>query len=152
MNTGPANYIADVVLNLPKGSLISRYSKTFLVFFISGAMHSIYELGGPVSVHPYGPWIFFCTQVIGILLEDGVQAMYRSLTGNVRSDRLPPLWIRIVGYFWVVAFLLFWSTPVWAFPAALFPKPEGVQLQQFKLTPISVLYHLKSVMVGRAST
>ncbi|TVY43262.1 Acetyltransferase, partial [Lachnellula subtilissima] len=124
MNTGPANFIADAVLKLPKGSLISRYSKIFLVFFISGVMHSIYELGGPMSVDPYGPWIFFCTQVIGILLEDGVQAMYRSLTGTVRSDTLPPLWIRIVGYVWVGAFLLFWSTPVWAFPAALFPKPE----------------------------
>ncbi|TVY44431.1 Acetyltransferase [Lachnellula occidentalis] len=143
MNTGPANFIADDILHLPKGSLIARYTKIFLVFFISGLMHSIYELGGQMSTNPYGPWIFFCTQVIGVLLEDGVQAMYRSLTGTVRSNHPPALWIRIIGYVWVVAFLLFWSTPVWAFPAAEFSKPEG---QPFKLTPISVVYRLKGAI------
>lgn len=53
--------------------------------------------------------------MLGIILEDGVQALYRRVTGRKRVD-VTPLWARFVGYLWVLVFLLFWSSPAWHFP------------------------------------
>ena len=59
---------------------------------------------------------FFCTQAIGIMLEDGIQAVYRLAYGMKRdSVRSSSLGARLIGYCWVVAFLA-WSTPVWLYP------------------------------------
>lgn len=51
------------------------------------------------------------------MLEDGVQAVYRSVRGLSRGGQKgpPPLWARVVGYVWVVVFLT-WSTPAFTYP------------------------------------
>jgi hypothetical protein len=43
MNTGPANFVADDILHLPKGTLIARYTKIFFVFScrVLGTMYQI---------------------------------------------------------------------------------------------------------------
>jgi hypothetical protein len=142
MNTGPANFIVNDVFHLPKGSLLARYTRIFFVFFFSGFIHFLSETSGTMSINPYGAWAFFITQTLGVLLEDAVQAMYRSVTGTPQSESPPPLWTRVVGYIWVLAFLMFWSTPAWFFTDAHVPNPEG--LQDFKAAPFGILNRLKS--------
>lgn len=61
---------------------------------------------------------FFCTQAVGILLEDSVQALYRKFVPGmsaIRSARRENV-AKLVGYVWLGVFSV-WSTPVWAYPA-----------------------------------
>lgn len=58
-----------------------------------------------------GAWKFFCVQVVGIMLEDAVQAFFCKVFGS-RGGVLK----KTVGFVWVVAFLS-WSTPVWQYPS-----------------------------------
>jgi hypothetical protein len=141
MNTGPANFMADDILHLPKGSLIARYLKIIIIFFLSGFGHYVADVAGTESLYPFGAWVFFVSQALGIILEDSVQALYRFVFGHSNCHSQSPLWSRIVGYVWVVAFLLFWTTPAWFFPNAHVQNPEG--LQELKLIPFSILRHLK---------
>ena len=70
------------------------------------------------SLLPYaqtGAVRFFCTQAIGIMIEDGVQAFHRHFRGSKISNAKVPLWHRIVGFIWLIVFLT-WSTPAWMFP------------------------------------
>ncbi len=52
---------------------------------------------------------FYCTQALGIMLEDGMQALYRYARGTQRNPEPPSRWIRMAGYRWVIAFVV-WST------------------------------------------
>jgi hypothetical protein len=63
----------------------------------------------------YGAIQFFCNQALGIMIEDGVQELYRRISGKSNDSVDTPLWAKIMGYLWVVAFLS-WSTPIWVYP------------------------------------
>jgi len=145
MFTRPANFIVDDVLHLRKRSLTARYTGMFFVFFLSGYLHFLWESAGRVSINPYGVWGFFSTQTLGVLLEDAVQAIYRSVTGTARSERRPSLWIRVVGYIWVLAFLMFWSTPAWFFTNAYVPNLEGPQQALKVAAPFDIFNRFKSI-------
>lgn len=140
-NTGLADFMTYDLLHLPRGSFIARYSNIFFVFFLSGVVHYVADFSGTESLDPYGASLFFVTQVFGIILEDAVQAAYRPVCGHSTSPDQSPLWTRIVGYIWVAAFLLFWTTPAWFYPNAHVQNPEG--LQELKLLPFSVVRLLK---------
>ena len=76
-------------------------------------MYSDFAVG--MTLVESGSIRFFCTQAVGILLEDSVQALYRHFVPGVdktKSDRVA----RLIGYVWLGVFLT-WSTPVWAYPA-----------------------------------
>ena len=81
------------------------------------------DLGASIPVSDSGALRFFTTQALGIMLEDGVQESF----GRIRGGRKPGLWSRVVGYFWVLAFLS-WSTAAWQYPASLITKREDVVL------------------------
>lgn len=70
------------------------------------------------------------------MLEDGAQAMYRSMRGLSRGSQKgpPPLWARMVGYAWVVLFLT-WSTPAFTYPMSAAYKGE----ERDEILPFSVL-------------
>lgn len=78
-------------------------------------------MGASISPSQSGALQFFTTQVLGVMLEDGVQEIYR----RARGGTTPALWSRVVGYAWVLAFLC-WSTAVWQYPALLIMKKEDV--------------------------
>ena len=74
------------------------------------------------------------------MLEDGVQAMYRSVRGLSRGSgkQQPPLWARLVGYAWVVVFLT-WSTPAFTYPMSAAYKGE----ERDEILPFSLVSALR---------
>ena len=58
-----------------------------------------------------GSLMFFLLQPLGIMLEDGMQALTRQIPSSSFLGRVQ----RVVGYVWVMAFLA-WSTPTWFYP------------------------------------
>ncbi|KAH8912352.1 hypothetical protein BR93DRAFT_922317 [Coniochaeta sp. PMI_546] len=112
MLSTPAAFIAHSVLRLPPRGFVQRYVKIFLVFAFSGALHAvidIYAVG--LDLSESGALRFFCTQALGIVLEDAVQGAWRRAVG-------PPgggIGTRIVGSVWLAVFMA-WSTPHWAYP------------------------------------
>ncbi len=101
---------------------MQRYTFTFFVFFVSGCLHVSSDMGAGIPTEDSGAIRFFCTQALGIMLEDGAQEAYRRLGGK------PGFFTWIVGYSWVLAFLS-WSTAVWQYPAILVTKKEHVVLR-----------------------
>ena len=53
------------------------------------------------------------------MIEDAVQAIYRSVSGEKKDVQQVKVWKRVVGWVWVVVFFLFWSTPAWSFSIAI---------------------------------
>lgn len=143
--SGPANFMTNDLLGLQKGTLVARYTAIFLTFLLSGFMHLAADLASGIPWQQSGAIRFFCIQVIGIMLEDGVQAIYRSARGlhrspGNRSPGQPPLWTRLIGYIWVLAFLS-WSSPAWIYPTLRMNKGEDKDV----VLPFSFVAFLRSV-------
>ena len=120
--TQPASFLTCEILRLPRGGLVNRYMRIFLTFYLSGALHVLAEYAGGRHLQDSGTLRFFSTQVLGIMIEDGAQAVYRSARAS-RKDVPLQFWARSLGYTWVIVFL-FWSSPAWIYPdAAEQPKP-----------------------------
>jgi Membrane bound O-acyl transferase family len=118
--TGHADVIADSVLQIPRATLVSRYTRLFLAFLISGLIHHRADLAMGIPHAEAGSLIFFLLQPLGIMLEDGMQTLTRHLS-TPNSGRVP----RIVGYLWVMMFLV-WSTPTWFYPQQRHIDPTGL--------------------------
>lgn len=116
--SGAAAYLVHDIFHLPKSGVVQRYSKIFAIFFISGLLHLLTDIGRGISFDESGSLRFFCTQALGIVVEDGVQTLFRpardGFSGSWRSSSAH--WTRIVGFLWLTGFAV-WSTPVWAYPA-----------------------------------
>lgn len=101
-----------------------------MIFIISGIVHVIADFSVGVPLFETGSLQFFCTQALGVMIEDGAQALYRTFLRLNKRDGDPPLWSRVVGYMWVAAFVLVWTTPSWFYPTAALNKggPENGML------------------------
>ncbi|KAL7914496.1 hypothetical protein GGI35DRAFT_434507 [Trichoderma velutinum] len=99
--TGPADWMIDSVL--PRGSLISRYSRLALAFFLSAMLHHQAERSET------GQLIFFSSQALGIMLEDTVHKLY-----NFSPIQLPRPIEYALGYLWVLVWLVF-LVPYWSY-------------------------------------
>lgn len=100
---------------------MARYARIFTTFFISGALHTSADLAVGMDLRESGSIRFFCTQALGILLEDSVQALYHHHRfvpggGATKSSNRSGTVAKLIGYLWLGVFLV-WSTPVWAYPA-----------------------------------
>ncbi|KAF5676105.1 acetyltransferase [Fusarium heterosporum] len=108
--TGWGDFVSDKVLRLRRGTLLSRYTRLFLAFLTSGAMHHcmhyIYRFTADES---FSIEKFYVTQALGIMFEDAVQAA----SGNLPLSQ--PV-RRAVGYIWVLVFFA-WSTPIASYPS-----------------------------------
>lgn len=98
--TGPADYIVDMFL--PRGTVFSRYTRLTLAFLLSAMAHHAAER--PET----GQLVFFSSQALAIMLEDAVQALYKS-----SGLRLPRAIEYALGYLWVLSWMTciypFWS-------------------------------------------
>ena len=112
--SGPADVIVYKVLRLRKGPLLTRYAHLSLVFLLSGLLHAWTEIGQGFTWRESGQIQFFMTQVLGIMLEDAVQALFRFVRG-VKRGSAPTRGSRVIGYIWLVIFF-WWSTPAWFYP------------------------------------
>ena len=79
-------------------------------------MHFLIDLSSGVSPASSGAVQFFCTQALGLMVEDLLSSAYSALCGGGSSrDRPASRGERILGFLWVGSFL------VWSFPAYLYP-------------------------------
>jgi hypothetical protein len=111
-----AAWISTSFLRLNKGTVISKYTRVFLAFLISGLLHVTIDMGfGIPFLHSPAPRFFFM-QALGIMFEEAVERVWRSYApyspfeigpnGYERRRR----WARLVGYGWVWAFFV-WTVP-----------------------------------------
>jgi Membrane bound O-acyl transferase family len=129
------NFLVKDVLRLNTPRLLVRYSKILATFFVSGLLHLVVDLALGMSFSESGSVRFFCTQALGIAIEDSVQAIYRARSGGrSRMSIQTQAWAKSIGYVWVVAFLA-WSTPVWVYPAIRMNKGEADD----RILPFSLL-------------
>ncbi|KAB5530400.1 membrane bound O-acyl transferase family-domain-containing protein [Coniochaeta sp. 2T2.1] len=139
----PAIFLAHDVLGLPATGLTQRYFKIFVTFFVSGFAHALGDAAARnVSWAESGCVRFFCTQTVGIIIEDGVQEIWRRIYGGVDGHGIglqkgqkpgsksiaskrprPAVWKRVVGFLWVWAFLA-WTTPSWFYPIMSHKRAE----------------------------
>ena len=118
---GISDLLNHDLLHIPKGTWLARYLKIWIAFFISGSIHAgmvedSYDIRGSGTVR------FFCTQAFGIMLEDGVQAIWARSPYDRRKKLDTPVWHKIVGFLWLLAFMT-WSTPAWSYRMFLHERP-----------------------------
>lgn len=125
--SSPASFVTNSVLGLPKGTPVSRYTHLFLTFFISGLMHAMTDLAEGFTWQQSGSLRFFCTQAVGIIVEDGIRTFYRWALPNWKQASTHQTFNKILGYIWVVIFMV-WSTPAWIYPSLYANKGEDKDL------------------------
>ena len=108
----PTRYIVRDVLNLPKESYLGHQLFFFLVFLLSGFLHSTIDLSAEIPWHESGAIRFFCTQALGIWTEEVIRAFCVRLYWGIRPL---PRWTVLVGHVWVALFLS-WSWPAYMYP------------------------------------
>ncbi|KAH8123941.1 hypothetical protein ACSS6W_010509 [Trichoderma asperelloides] len=99
--SGPADWMIDLVI--PRGNLISRYSRLALAFFLSAMLH--HQAEGSEN----GQLVFFSSQAFGIMLEDIVHWLY-----SFSPIQLPRRVEHALGYLWVLVWLMF-VVPYWSY-------------------------------------
>lgn len=108
--TSISNFLARRIFRLPKPSIVERYFNVFLVFFFSGALHVLVDYYDPeISSDTFmTTMMFFSSFAFGVMMEDAVQAMWRSVSGSgPRKEGAPvPFWHKVVGYVWTSAFVI----------------------------------------------
>ncbi|KAF4958081.1 hypothetical protein FSARC_11117 [Fusarium sarcochroum] len=108
--TSWGDLLPDKIFRLRRGTLLSRYTRLFLTFLVSGLMHhSLGHLYSFAADDTFASERFYTLQAVGIAFEDAVQA----LTADIP---LPMSVRRVVGYIWVLVFLS-WSTPTCSYPS-----------------------------------
>ena len=126
----PAYFITFYLLRLTKGTPLARYILLNLTFLISGIFHKYGDYASGVPWRDAGALKFFVMQAVGIMIEDAIQAGYRGLTGRKRTSEKPALWVRCLGFCWLLLWLV-WTTPTWTYPTS--QRATGESILPFSL-------------------
>ncbi|CAG8903389.1 unnamed protein product [Penicillium egyptiacum] len=129
--TSTSNFLARDILGLPRSSFVERYTNVFIVFFFSGLIHVVLDSLRNVSPWKFGTMSFFLSFVVGYMIEDGVQALWKRTPGSQNNVSLLAWWQRALGFCWVTTWL--GVTSPWYFRSAML-KPE----EQMVLVPVSI--------------
>jgi len=105
-----AHYTVHQWLNLPRGTLVSRYLRIVLAFLSSGFMHLLDDFASGVKFQDSGAMRFFIAQGLGMVIEDIFYKKYRSSTTVI-----PKNISRVLGYVWVSLYLT-WTVPAYIYP------------------------------------
>ncbi len=125
------------LLGLNHGGFLGRYLFMLLTFAVSGAFHTFSDVSQGVPLRESGAVTFFCIQTVGIMIEDGVQALCPSSAGKTGREQRVHVLRRLAGYLWVVAWLV-WTTPGWTYP--MMRRDRGD-----RLLPFSVLANVPGI-------
>lgn len=122
--TSVSNFLARDILRLPRPSVLERYTNIYFAFLGSGVFHLIYDLFLGSPTRESKAVVFFSSFALGIMIEDGIQAVWRRLSGDKSGERESgagvPLWHKAVGFIWVAAWLLI-TAPWYLYPATRLP-------------------------------
>ncbi|KAL4922902.1 membrane bound O-acyl transferase family-domain-containing protein [Aspergillus aurantiobrunneus] len=106
-----ADFVTFSVLGLNPRTVLTRYTRYFLCFFQSGAMHVLFDQGSGITPAQTGALLFFTIQPIAFGIEE--LAQWLSKRYNILTEDGPLR--RLIAYVWVAA----WCTltwPIWVFP------------------------------------
>ena len=119
-----SHWLVHDVLKLPRGNVVVRYLRAFATLLTSGILHLGVDIASGLAVHESGAIRFFCTQFVGVIIEDAAIWLYkrfarsapdlseRSTTTREKDIKLSH---RVIGMIWVVLFLS-WSYPSYMYP------------------------------------
>ncbi|KAJ5530987.1 hypothetical protein N7527_004380 [Penicillium freii] len=151
--TSISNFIARDVLNLTRSSILERYTNVFIVFLISAIFHVLVDILQSVPVDMSGSMPFYLAFVFGIMLEDGVQNIWKRVqTPDSRQEEaqqpsgIVPLWKRAAGMVWVVLWLGVTST--WYFTPMIQSTNDDLQVIPFSAAKYIGLQPLIGIVVG----
>lgn len=124
---------------------MERYTNIFIVFLLSSLLHTVLDYIQAVPLEYSGAIPFFLSMVLAIMVEDGVQALWRRVQANPdarsSSEDALPLWKRTVGILWVMAWLGVTSTWYWH-PMSCLPQGKAT------FVPISLVERVGFGPVG----
>ena len=126
-----SNLISNNILRLRRGTLLSRYMRIILAFYISGLLHVCIDVALGIRFWDSGSPRFFVMQALGITVEDAVQEIYQRNGGKSNA------YSRGLGYAWVSLWMV-WTTPSWQWVLARATVPRDE-----KSIPYSFLGHLR---------
>ncbi|RAL04539.1 wax synthase family protein [Aspergillus ibericus CBS 121593] len=109
-----ARFVVQDVLGFLPRTPACQYAQTLMVFAASAVMHLLIDLSAGISISRSGAVQFFCTQAVGILVEDLVVGIYSALRG-LSPSRSASWGERFIGFLWVSAFFV-WSLPAYIYP------------------------------------
>ena len=137
MISEPTHLITANILKLPKRSIPARYVSLVLMFLLSGILHMVIDVASGIPWQDSGAIRFFCTQPLGIILEESAQAVYGSSPMLQRLCKPRMVWVRLLGYAWVLNFM------VWTVPAYMYPLMSRTRSgMQDSFLPYSILGNL----------
>lgn len=127
-------------MHLPRPSILERYTNVFLVFLGSGALHLTIDIVMGISFQSSGAVLYFTSFVLGYMIEDGVQALYKRMKGPDAQNGSKYKWI--VGYLWVALWLGISST------AYRFPGSQRIPPHEVRTVPFSISDRIGIVSVA----
>ncbi|KAJ5619896.1 hypothetical protein N7510_003880 [Penicillium lagena] len=128
--TAVSNWIARDIMHLPRPSVLERYTNIFLVFLQSGLFHVMTDAVAGIPTQYSGALPFFTSFTLGIMIEDGIQELYKRMTGS--EEHFVPSWKRAIGYLWVIIWLGVTST--WQ----LHPSSQNTPPHELSIVPFSI--------------
>ena len=131
---------------MPPRALKSRYTKVLMVFVTSAFMHRLIDISAGLSISSSGAIQFFCTQALGVLVEDLVVNAYSTLRG-LGHNQPATLAERAIGFVWVGSFLA-WSLPAYLYPM-LYRSNMGLN---DSVAPASIVGLLRSAIAALSPT
>ncbi|CAI7587750.1 unnamed protein product [Penicillium viridicatum] len=144
--TSTSNFLARDVLGLPRPSFVERYTNVFIVFFFSGLTHVILDSLRNVSPWDYWTMSFFLSFVVGYMIEDGVQGLWKRTLGSQNDNGFPVWWQKALGFCWVITWL--GVTSPWYFRSAMLKPEEQMVLVPFSVAGFISLSVLNSIVIG----
>ncbi|KAL3474596.1 membrane bound O-acyl transferase family-domain-containing protein [Aspergillus californicus] len=125
-----ANFAIDF-LGLQPGTITTRYTRFFLCFLQSGALHTLFDQGYGIPLDQSGALVFFAVQPIAFAVED--LARWTSRRYGILANDVPLR--RLIGYTWVLG----WCTitwPIWAYPLVrrMLVKNDPIPFVHLKMT------------------
>lgn len=97
------------------------------MFLTSGAVHAILDAYAHVPLSEMRAIAFAACFALGIMIEDGVQALWRryvytssASAASKNADYATPLWHKIAGFIWVAAWMIL-TSPWFIYPQARLP-------------------------------
>jgi hypothetical protein len=113
-----SEFLSTTLFRIPKGTLISRYTRLTFAFGISGMLHTSMEMQLGIHSLKSGAMRFFLMQAGGIMIEDAIQELFRLRGGKSNGCT------RTIGHIWTALFVV-WTTPSWSWASIRVLIPRG---------------------------
>jgi hypothetical protein len=144
--TALGNFLARDILNLTRSSLLERYTNIFIVFLVSAIFHVIVDILQSVPMEKSGSIPFYLTFVLGIMIEDGVQEIWKCKKQPKLSTDIVSPWKRAIGLLWIMLWLGVTST--WYFTPMIQSTTEDLRMVPFSVAKHVGLEPLIGVILG----